>query len=543
MKTIFSLQTGIATLLCTAALAGLMACDADTVEQQGGKLPDKEPLETVSGMLRSGNSSEKTIDVLLTEGSDGFVMRNFYFQQTKPASDGFSLDAWVDATLLDDYNAADGVERTLLPEANYEFPDGKVLDLSSEAQRSALKRVKFTAAGLAAGEYVLPLTVAGQDAPDANKTLYYNVSVRQPYTDADGYALHDGHDLFFVFYINTNDFQPLLAQDYIMRKKLARGTTVAWYDAVGNIINLRTVMLDYDASTGRALLNLGNDMRYVLDHAVKYIRPLQEHGSKVCISIEGSGKGLGFCNLTDGQIVDFVAQVKTVVEEFGIDGINLWDRGSEYGKEGMPAMNTASYPKLIKALREALGGEKLLTVTVYEEPTSTFWDTQATGGIAVGDYIDYAWSGYNRESEAPQVLDPWHPELAYVSDYTQKPIANLPKERYGCINFPIYSTSSMEIGTAINQILYTDMLDWVPNYKPNNIIVFNDLHTNLQDNYETYWDTMFALCCTVMDSENKYLLGSRNGYSYLFDNNRLGTLPNEAGEWIGGYGKWKKDWQ
>ena len=35
MKTIFSLQTGIATLLCTAALAGLMACDADTVEQQG----------------------------------------------------------------------------------------------------------------------------------------------------------------------------------------------------------------------------------------------------------------------------------------------------------------------------------------------------------------------------------------------------------------------------------------------------------------------------------------------------------------------------
>ena len=541
MKTIFSLQTGIATLLCTAALAGLMACDADTVEQQGGKLPDKEPLETVSGMLRSGNSSEKTIDVLLTEGSDGFVMRNFYFQQTKPASDGLSLDAWIDATLLDDYNAAEEVERTLLPEANYEFPDGKAVDLSPEAQRSALKRIKFSATGLAAGEYVLPLTVAGQDAPDANKTLYYNVSVRQPYTDE--YALHDGHDLFFVFYINTNDFQPLLAQDYIMRKKLARGTTVAWYDAVGNIINLRTVMLDYDAATGRALLNLGNDMRYVLDHAVKYIRPLQEHGSKVCISIEGSGKGLGFCNLTDGQIVDFVAQVKTVVEEFGIDGINLWDRGSEYGKEGMPAMNTASYPKLIKALREALGGEKLLTVTVYEEPTSTFWDTQATGGIAVGDYIDYAWSGYNRESEVPQLLDPWHPELAYVSDYTQKPIANLPKERYGCINFPIYSTSSMEIGTAINQILYTDMLDWVPNYKPNNIIVFNDLHTNLQDNYEAYWDTMFAECCTVMDSENRYLLGSRNGYSYLFDNNRLGTLPNEAGGWIGGYGKWKKDWQ
>ena len=68
MKTIFNLQTGMVTLLCTAVFAGLTACETDPVEREGGKLPDKEPLETVSGMLRSGNSSEKTIDVLLTEG-------------------------------------------------------------------------------------------------------------------------------------------------------------------------------------------------------------------------------------------------------------------------------------------------------------------------------------------------------------------------------------------------------------------------------------------------------------------------------------------
>ena len=538
MKTIFDLQTGVVTLLCTAALAGLTACEADPVMQESGKLPDKGSIEEVHVMLCSSNSVENRVDVLLTEG--GVMMKNFYLRQTQPAAAGYSLDAWCDASLLDDYDAGDEIERTLLPEANYEFPDGKTLDISAAAQRSELKRIKFSASGLAAGEYVLPLTVAAQDAPDADKTLYYNVSVRQPYTDADGYALHDGHDLFFVFYINTNDFQPLLAQDYIMRKKLARGTTVAWYDAVGNIINLRTVVLDYDAATGRALLNLGNDMRYVLDHAVKYIRPLQEHGRKVCISIEGSGKGLGFCNLTDEQIVDFVAQVKTVVEEFGIDGINLWDRSAGYGKKGMPAVNTTSYPKLIKALREALGSEKLLTVTVYEEPTATFWDTKATGGIAVGDYIDYAWSGYNSNSEAPQLLDPWHPELEYVSAYTQKPIANLPKERYGCVNFPIYSSSSIDdgINTETEQVLNSGFCDWVPKYRPNNIIVFDDLHSNLQDSYEAFWDNMFATCCTYMDPENRYLLGSRQGYAYLLDMNRLWTLS----EGIQNYGKWKKDW-
>lgn len=545
MKTIFNLQTGIATLLCTAALAGLMACDADTVEQQGGKLPDKEPLENIYGRLRSSSMSDDKVRIRMTEGS-GFVTSNFYYQFSKAPASELSLDAWIDGSLLDGWNEANDEQRTLLPEGNYDFPDGKTLSLSAENQRSALKRIRFMAENLAPGEYYLPLTVAEEAGTEEHQTINYLISIRA--RQLGEYKLN-ADQVFAVFYLDTEKYQPLLVDEYLMSKLDANTWENAWSEredglrTIGNIVNLNKVVLDYDAETGRALLNLGNDMRYVLDHAVKYIRPLQEHGSKVCISIEGSGKGLGFCNLTDEQIVDFVAQVKTVVEEFGVDGINLWDRSAGYGKEGMPAMNTASYPKLIKALREALGGEKLLTVTVYEEPTSTFWDTQATGGIAVGDYIDYAWSGYNSESEVPQLLDPWHPELAYVSDYTQKPIANLPKERYGCINFPIYSTTSVDISTDIEQVLNGDLLDWVPNYKPNNIIVFDDLHTNLQDNYEAYWDTMFANCCTAMDSENRNILGSRNGYSYLFDNYRLGTLPNEAGEWIGGYGKWKKDWQ
>ena len=314
MKTIFDLQTGVVTLLCTAALAGLTACEADPVMQESGKLPDKGSIEEVHVMLCSSNSVENRVDVLLTEG--GVMTKNFYLRQTQPAAAGYSLDAWCDASLLNDYDAGDEIERTLLPEANYEFPDGKTLDLSAATQRSELKRIKFSASGLAAGEYVLPLTVAAQDAPDADKTLYYNVSVRQPYTDE--YTLHDGHDLFFVFYVNTNDFQPLLVLDYIMQKKLARGSPVAWHEAVGNIVNLRTVQVGYDAATSRALLNLGSDMTYVLSQSTKYIRPLQEHGRKVCISIEGGGTGLGFCNLTDTQIEDFAAQVKTVIEQYGL---------------------------------------------------------------------------------------------------------------------------------------------------------------------------------------------------------------------------------
>ena len=78
-------------------------------------------------MLRAVILRKKTIDVLLTEGGGGFVMRNFYFQQTKNRPPTVFARCMGRRNPLDDYNAADGVERTLLPEANYRIPDGKVL--------------------------------------------------------------------------------------------------------------------------------------------------------------------------------------------------------------------------------------------------------------------------------------------------------------------------------------------------------------------------------------------------------------------------------
>jgi len=528
MKTM-NIKHALVALLC-AACAGFTACDVDPIATEGGKLPDKETIENTYGRLHDAASTRSTVDILLTEG-EGSATKGFYFRQTRPAATGFSLNARIDETLLDNYNTREEVERQMLPETNYEFLDGTTLDLSAAAQRSAIKRIRFLASGLTAGEYVLPLTIAeAGEGEDAAKTLYYNLTIRQP--QVGDTELHDGSDLFFVFYINTNQYDPRLVDDYFIQKKKARGSEVAWYNTVGNIINLRTVTIDYEAATGRALLNLGDDMRYVLDHATTHIRPLQDKGRKVCISIEGCGKGLGFCNLNDAQIADFTAQVKAIVTEYEIDGINLWDRNTGYGKEGMPAMNTASYPKLIKALREALGAEKLLTLTVYEKPTESFYDIEASGGIAVGDYIDYAWSGYNETPAIWELLDPWHPELEFVSAYTQKPIAHLDPSKFGCINFQTRFEGSEEIEEP------EYLIDWTDNgYRPNNIVVFSDLQTTLQDRYETLWTENLTLMCRYLDPTSSLYLGSRNGYTYLFDKNELSKDKNNTG-----YGKWLKDW-
>ena len=81
------------------------------------------------------------------------------------------------------------------------------------------------------------------------------------------------------FYLNTTDYQPLLADIWALEKIEMPSFQTLWKHLLGNIINLRVVRIGYDATTGRALLDLNSDIRYVLEHTDKYIRPLQDKGA------------------------------------------------------------------------------------------------------------------------------------------------------------------------------------------------------------------------------------------------------------------------
>ena len=543
MKTIFNIQNGMVTLLCTAVFAGLTACDAGTVEREGGKLPDREPLETTYGMLRSSNAAGNTVRIKMTEGA-GFVTSNFYYQLSQAPDTELSLETTIDGSMLDEWNEANDEQRILLPETNYNLLDGSVVSLPAGKQRSDIKRIQFMAENLSPGEYYLPLTVVDEEDREADQTINFLISVRA--RQLGEYQLNT-NQIFAVFYINTGMYQPLLVDEYLMSKLNANTWEYAWDEredgmrTIGNIINLNTVTLDYDAGSGRALLNLGNDMRYVLDHIDKYIRPLQDKGRKVCICLEGGGSGLGFCNLTDTQIEDFVAQVKAVITAYELDGVNFWDRNAGYGKEGMPAMNTTSYPKLIKAMREALGNDKLVTLTDFEEPNEYFWDTAATGGIEVGQYLDYAWSGYLNNEKEIQIVDPWHQGEQYVStDYPRKPIAGLDPSKYGCVNIPWYAS---EEKTPMDYLV--GIFHWRnAGNKQSNILVYEDLRTVLQDNLESTWTDSFKYGYTFFADDGTWLIEeSKWGLSILSDNeyefNPFFLAQVDGGS---GYNKWLKDW-
>lgn len=247
--------------------------------------------------------------------------------------------------------------------------------------------------------------------------------------------------------------------------------------------------------------------------------------------------------MTDNQIDDFAAQVKECVEMYGLDGVNLWDINASYNKaeeNGLPPMNTTSYPKLIQKMKAALG-DKLLTLVDYGEPTEYFHDTGATGGIKAGEHIDYAWSGYSSMEFPVQLHDPWHPD--FTSQYNSvctpeeihQPIAGLEKSKYGCISC-VFSSPKF---ANENYTGYDFVWDWKLKHKDGRgIIVINDIRDNLQDELEGAWAGLIPEIYKAFAADGQIKAGNRGStHTYNF----LPDLQNDD-PYSNGYGKWLKDW-
>lgn len=545
MKTRNILKQGLVTLLCTAVFAGFAACSTDPVEREGGKLPDKEPLENTYVLVRSQYSPVERAVVYLMVGT-GTTSDPMYCRLNRPAEKNLTIRTAPDESQVEIYNTSYGTDFLAMPAENIQIAGNGQITIAAGERISEKVQVTFKADGLEAGEYLAPIVVSSDDVAlsDDGGILYYVVKVRKP--EVGDYELDPVNTT--VFYVNTSEYSPLLADVWVIIKTdlMNPAAPNVWERTYGNIVNLRVVQIGYDEAAGRAKLVLNSDIRYVLEHADLHIRPLQDKGRKVCLSIEGSNCGLGFCNLSDAQIADFVAQVKACLETYDLDGVNLFDRNAGYGDvEGMPAMNTTSYPKLIKALREAMP-DKLLTLSDYEEPTEYFWDTEATGGIEVGKYLDYAWSGYMSEDEDVQILDPWglidqsegemNGMMFPVNNHPRKPIAGLDQSKYGAFAVPFYSaTSSFNLNMiGLMNLWVWRMLGW----NSNNILMFGDLITNLQGDYEGQWNNIVSTTLMVYELD-----GMTGSYSYrvYISHNPNGNVfdPNTATLYYGDYGK---DW-
>lgn len=565
----------IRSLLFALPFAALLsACSEEFIALETGKLPDEASFATLKSSMRSAHSFSRVtiVDIFAQEKDEEpqtTVIDELVLTLNKPASKDLTAEIVIGSEFSAEYRAeverrnqqAYAYWRKLLgnfskteyksdffPTANLQM-SAETITIQAGKTDSDKIVIKLSNKELDPETiYSLPLTVVLSDDNGTVIKSEYIISVDKLSVTADSWQIETKEkiemnpELFTVLYLNVEEYQPQAANVLTyMRTHMDEGYIQKHYTLAGNIVNLRPSTVGYVPESQRVIFSLSPDLNYVLENSARYIRPLQAAGRKVCICIQGGGKGIGFCNMSDAQIEDFTAQVKNVVESYGIDGINLRDEGSGYGKEGFPAMNTTSYPKLIKSLREALPG-KLLTLVDKEEPTEYFHDAALCGGIEVGKYIDYAWHGYAEENQLLNIVEPWEEENPY-SKFTRKPIAGFSREKYGSIVVPLRSSDS-GLTSEETQQESLNVFFWKRDGRMKNkmYVIYPDITGRLAGDYEGFpYNRPFGYIGLIADEASYYELRPNGRWrlkSYKYQYSVL-PLTNHAEN---NYKAYCKDW-
>lgn len=178
-----------------------------------------------------------------------------------------------------------------------------------------------------------------------------------------------------AIYVETNDTNPLNAGDYM----LSNGKPFAGIvELFASNIHKRTVN-----GVVEPTLYLNDKMTNLLENNgyLTYVKPLQDKGIKVLLTVLGDWQDMGVANMNSTQTTQFAKILAHAVAKYGLDGIGFDDEYANYS-----STNSTSYSEIIIKLHELMPADKLITVFQWGNYNSINSEARAL--------IDYAYHGY-----------------------------------------------------------------------------------------------------------------------------------------------------
>ncbi|MGP5052450.1 endo-beta-N-acetylglucosaminidase H [Brachybacterium alimentarium] len=229
-------------------------------------------------------------------------------------------------------------------------------------------------------------------------------------TPAVADPMRHGDRIASVAYIEVNDNSLLNVGRY----------TLDDGGAAFDIAVIFAANINYDGES--AYLSFNENVQHVLDNVDTCVRPLQQKGIKVVLSVLGNHQGAGIANFPDRRAADrFAQELSTVVRRYRLDGVDLDDEWSDYGANGTGQPNPFSFVYFVKSLRKKLPNR---LITFYVIGPSA--ENQEYEGLRVGDMVDHAWNPY----------------YGSFQDYE---VPGLPQSQYGAAAVDLGSDPSPEL--------------------------------------------------------------------------------------------------
>jgi hypothetical protein len=354
------------------ATLSFSAC-SDDIENNASISDPNRKLEAVTFLSHKGLPNVSA-DVELRQSS---LTRYISLNLSRGTAEGATAQVEVvtdAADLIADYNMNNGTSYKEYPTDRVSLENNGELKIQPWRTVSEPLGVTFReeAGGTPLGEYILPIRVKGDGAGMIadKQILWFRISVDKKYTMAP-------RDVEPIACVQINGTNPLNAGLYTLRNS---------GEAFFSQVTLFAANINWDAMEKKAIVTFNENLTPLMENRNKYIKPLQDKGIKVTLSLLGNRDGVCFRNYTQQGALDFAKEICSVIEAYGLDGVFMDEEYMNYGSNNLPMANSTSWGYLCYYLKQLMP-DKLVTIYNYDIGSDFKGSTM---GQPTGTFVDHA---------------------------------------------------------------------------------------------------------------------------------------------------------
>ena len=444
----------IALLACTSNV--FTACEDDiTISSENNSFGN---IEGNFGYVKSA-AGAKALTAIAING-DKHGTGHLYFELNKATNKDITVTFKVDESALNTYNQVNGTNYPMYPTDKLSLENEGITTIPAGKRKSSSVELDIQPGGTIGTRYAVAVLATASDGIETssnNESYIYLVTPQATLPNTEKGRVKT------ICYIEVNNENILNAGEYTMEN-----SKKPFFD----IVNVFAANIRLNEE-GKPYVHCNPQVTFVLENADKLIRPLQQKGIKVHLTILGDHTPAGMRSLGDEAAKDFAKELKSYVDIYGFDGISFDDEWSNYeqvgGHPGLVVPSQEQYSRLIYECRQIMPDKQIGVYWCKQEngEPSINYPLGEIEGKDVNDLLDYTVFGnYNlwnelshidKTKQCPYAInvteDNFYPNSVYLSKIKNEwgyfAIYNLKASK-------VYSSKFNEIG----QTLYNDNIIW-----------------------------------------------------------------------------------
>ena len=444
----------IALLACTSNV--FTACEDDiTISSENNSFGN---IEGNFGYVKSA-AGAKALTAIAING-DKHGTGHLYFELNKATNKDITVTFKVDESALNTYNQVNGTNYPMYPTDKLSLENEGITTIPAGKRKSSSVELDIQPGGTIGTRYAVAVSATASDGIETssnNESYIYLVTPQATLPNTEKGRVKT------ICYIEVNNENILNAGEYTMEN-----SKKPFFD----IVNVFAANIRLNEE-GKPYVHCNPQVTFVLENADKLIRPLQQKGIKVHLTILGDHTPAGMRSLGDEAAKDFAKELKSYVDIYGFDGISFDDEWSNYeqvgGHPGLVVPSQEQYSRLIYECRQIMPDKQIGVYWCKQEngEPSINYPLGEIEGKDVNDLLEYTVFGnYNlwnelshidKTKQCPYAInvteDNFYPNSVYLSKIKNEwgyfAIYNLKASK-------VYSSKFNEIG----QTLYNDNIIW-----------------------------------------------------------------------------------